>query len=269
MRYSPRMRWSLVLALVAVAVAGCTTTWERHQTQLAEYEAHGDYIKAVSEQRWIIDNAFVHAPREEHTPEADARRYLHLAKLAAKTGNYRLAVDSLKEALTTDPSQAAAVRRQLAALPLSPSEHARLESEFSWNISALQPGDDALPPEVDKTACWSYRVREIRVTHQRTVSTANGMQRQVAYDARVWVYDSDAPRWRADGGWMNEAGTETEWVDGPSQPRFRALTSAGSHFYTDGKVPPCHRDAWHGPYDPDRGTIFVAAQLPAVPPSPH
>jgi hypothetical protein len=49
------MRRFLVLAVVVVA--GCTSTWERHQTQLAEAEAHGDYLKAVSEQRWLIDNS--------------------------------------------------------------------------------------------------------------------------------------------------------------------------------------------------------------------
>lgn len=247
-------------------VAGCTTAWERHQTQLAEHEAHGDYLKALSEQRWMIDNAFVQGPREEHTPEADARRSLHLAKLAAKTGKYHLAVDALKQALTTDPSQAAAVRRQLDALPLGPAERARLDHEFAWNIAALQPGDDALAPDVEETACWSYRVREVRVRHQRTVSTADGMQRQVTYDARAWVYDSDRHQWHADGEWMSEAGTETEWVNGPSRPRYRALATAGSHFYTEGKVPPCHRSAWQGPYDSDSGTIFVAAQLPATSP---
>jgi len=262
MRYSPAMRWYVVL--VVVVLAGCTPTWERHQTQLAEAEAHGDYTKALGEQRWLIDNAFVIGPREEHSPEADAKRYLNLAKLAAKTGKYLLAVDSLRQALNTDPTQAAAVRRQLDALPLSPTERARLNREFAWNIAALQPGDSARPPEVDENVCWSYRVREIRILHERTVSTEEGMQRQVTYDARVWLFDSDAQRWHADGGWISEAGTETEWVNGASQPRYRALTATGSRFYTDGKVPPCHRTAWQGPYDVDRGTIFVATQLPAA-----
>ena len=65
MRYSPAMRWYVVL--VVVAIAGCTPTWERHQTQLAEAEAHGDYAKAVGEQRWLIDNAFTIGPREQHS----------------------------------------------------------------------------------------------------------------------------------------------------------------------------------------------------------
>lgn len=269
MRYSPRMRWPLVFVLVLLT--GCiTSTWEIHQTQLAQDEAHGDFTKAVSEQRWMIDNAFAHGPREEHTPEADAKRYLHMAKLAAKTGDYRLAVDSLRQALQSDPKQAAAIRTQLAALPLTPSERARLDREFSWNIAALQPGDDALAPEVDEAACWSYRVYEIHVRHQRTVTTDNGMQRQVTYDSRAWVYDGETQQWRADGEWRSEAGTETEWVSGPGQPRYRALVAPGSRFYTGGKVPPCHRSEWHGPYDLDSGTVFITEQLPATsPPTSH
>jgi hypothetical protein len=188
----PRMRYSVnmrrLLVLVVVVVAGCTSTWERHQTQLAEAEAHGDYHEAVSEQRWLIDNAFVLGPRSEHNFEADARRYRHLAKLAAKTGNYRLAVDSLKQALNLDPSHAAAVQAQLDALPLTPSERAKLDSEFSWNIAALRPGDEGRPPAVEENLCWSYRVREVRVTHVRTVSTEDGMQRQATYDARAWTF---------------------------------------------------------------------------------
>ena len=264
MRYSPRMRRFLVL--VVVALAGCTSTWERHQTKLAEAEAHGDYVGAVNEQRWLIDNAFMFGPRSEHNFEADARRYRHLAKLAAKTGNYRLAVDSLKQALNTDPSQAAAVRRQLDALPLTPSERAKLESEFSWNIAALRPGDEGQPLGVDENQCWSYRTLEVRLTHRRTVGTPDGMQRQVTYDARTWTFDSDAQRWHPVGEWRIDAGTETELVNGPSRPRYQALVAASCRFYTDGKVPPCHRDAWQGPYDADSGTIFIAAQLPSTAP---
>ncbi|MGH3055517.1 MAG: hypothetical protein ACRDL7_11130, partial [Gaiellaceae bacterium] len=225
-------------------MAGCATLlkwdsqWKDHQTQLAESEAHGDYLTAVAEQRWLIDNAFLQAPRSEHSFEAEARRYLHLAKLAAKAGKYKMAVDALKQALISDPTLAPAVRKQLDALPLTPTQRAKLDSEFSWNIAALQPGDDALAPEVEENACWSYRVSEIRVSHQRRVSTPNGMQLQVTYDARPWVYDSEGQRWRADGGWMTDAGTETEWVNGAGQPRYRALATADAHFYTDGKVPP-------------------------------
>ncbi len=256
------MRWFAVV--VVVAVAGCTSTWERHQTTFAEAEARGDYLQALSEQQWMIENAALLGPREEHTPEADAKRYLRLATLAAKTGKYRLAVESLKLALNADPTQATAVRHQLDALPLSPKERDRLNSEFAWNIAALQPGDDALQPEVEANLCWSYRVREVRV-RQRTVSTPEGMQRQVTYDARSWLYNSDAHGWRVDGEWMTDAGSETEWVHGPRRPRYDALVAPGTRFYADGKVPPCHRDAWRGPYDTESGTIFVAAQLPTAP----
>jgi tetratricopeptide (TPR) repeat protein len=268
MRYSPRMRWYAVVVMVLLT-AGCTSMWEKHQTRRAEAEARGDYLKAVSEQRWLIDNAFVFGPYEEHSPEADARRYRHLAQLAAKTGNYRMALDSLRQALNTDPTQAAAIQRQLDALPLSPAERARVNREFAWNIAALQPGDNDLAPAVDENACWSYRAREIRIRRQRTVTTEDGAQQQITYDARTWIFDSDRQLWRAAGEWMEDAGTETELVNGPQQPRYRALSSPAGRFYVDGKVPPCHRDAWQGPFDLTRGTIFVAAQLPAPPPPSH
>jgi len=255
------MRWFVVL--VVVALAGCTSTWERHQTKLAEAEARGDYLTALSEQQWIIENAFVYGPHEEHSPEADARRYLRLAKLAAKTGRYQLAIQSLKLALDTDPTQAPAVRHQLEALPLSAKERNKIGQEFAWNIAALLPGDDSQQPEVDETVCWSYRVREVRV-QQRTVSTPEGMQRQVTYDARDWLYSSDTRRWSVDGEWTTDAGSETESVHGPRRPRYEALVAPGTRFYADGKVPPCHRDAWRGPYDSESATIFVAAQLPAT-----
>lgn len=256
------MRWLVVL--VAVTVTGCTSTWERHQTQFAEAEARGDYLQALSEQQWMIENAFIFGPREEHTPEADAKRYLQLAKLAAKTGKYELAVRSLKLALETDPTRAPAVRRQLDALPLSPKERERLDREFAWNIAALQPGDDALPLDADEDVCWSYRVSEVHIQHQITASTPDGMQRQVTYEARTWAYDSATQHWHPMGGWVVDAGSETEWVAGPSRPRYRALVTAGARFYTDGKVPPCHRDAWQGPFDRETGAIFVAAQLPVA-----
>jgi hypothetical protein len=256
------MRWFAVL--VVLALAGCTSTWERHQKKFADAEARGDDLKALSEQQWMIENAFIYGPHEEHSPEADARRYLRLAKLAAKAGKYQLAIQSLKLALDTDPTQAPAVRRQLNALPLSPKERNRLGQEFAWNIAALQPGDDALQPDADENVCWSYRVREVRV-QQRTVSTPDGMQHRIEYDARSWFYDSAAHRWSVDGEWMTDAGSETQWVHGPSQPRYQALVAPGTRFYTDGRVPACHRGAWHGPYDLQSGTIFGAAQLPATP----
>jgi len=57
-------------------------------------------------------------------------------------------------------------------------------------------------------------------------------------------------------------------VDGPEQPRYRAVVAADGGFFVDGKVPACQQADWHGPYDP-QGTCFVAAHLaPAHPVDP-
>ena len=110
-------------------------------------------------------------------------------------------------------------------------------------------------------ACWSYRVQEVRIRYQLTMRTANGMERQVTYDARPWAYDAAAHRWSADGGWVSEAATETEPVDGPQRARYRAVVTAEHEFLAEGAVPPCHRQAWRGPFETD-GTVFVALELP-------
>jgi hypothetical protein len=254
------MRWYAVLLLFVVA--GCTSTWERHESLLAEQEERGEYAQATATARWLVDNAFYQASPTERTPAAEAARYLRLSRLAAKAGDVHAAVEALRDALTADPSHAAAVRERLERLPLSDSERARLKREFAWNIAALAPSDDALLEEQsDGAQCWSYRVREVRVRHQRIVQTAEGPERQATYDARSWVFDVSAGRWYPDGGWIADAGTEVELLSGPDQPRYRAVVAADQRFYTDDTVPPCHRAGWQGPYDP-KGTVYVAAQLP-------
>lgn len=254
------MRWTCVLLLF---LAGCTSIWERHQDKLADYEARGEYTKATAEMRWQIDNAFYHAPYRERTAAAEAARYRHLAALAAKDGDLHLAVKSLREALATDPSQAPEVRAQLEKLPLSAAERDRLRREFAWNTAALAPADATLlTAEPETTTCWSYRVREVQIRTQRVVSTPAGRQRQLTYDARSWVFDAASGRWRMDGGWVRDDGTEVELVNGPGQPRYRALATAEHQFYADSAVPPCHRAGWQGPFDP-AGTVFVAPQLPS------
>jgi hypothetical protein len=248
--------------LLAVGVAACApSTWERHQTALREHTAKGQWKAARAEEQWLINNAFLQAPVEARTREAEAARQLRLAQLAAKTGDTRAAVQALREALTTDPSQAKAIRAQLDALPLSPAEAAQIKPEFAWNLAALAPGENA-PSQTEPGACWSYRVQEVRIRQQRTMRTTNGMERQVTYDARSWVYDSGAHRWSSDGVWLNDSGTETEPVDGPQRPRYRAVVAAAHEFLVSGSVPPCHRHAWQGPFEAD-GTVFVAMQLPA------
>jgi hypothetical protein len=259
--FAHRPRW---VWLLAVGVAGCVqSTWERHQTALHKDIASGAWKAAKAEQQWMINNATLQAPVEERTREAEGARFLRLAKLAAKAGDTRTAVQALRDALTVDPSQASAIRAQLDALPLSPAEEARVKAEFAWNIAALAPADEAPQAAPADAACWSYRVREVRIRQRHTMRTTNGMERQVTYDAREWVYDAETHRWSADGGWVIDIGAETEPVDGPQRPRYQALVTAAHQFYADGAVPPCHRQAWRGPFDSD-GTVFVAKKLPAT-----
>jgi hypothetical protein len=259
------MRW---LCLLVVCVAGCTSTWDRHRTALAEAEARGDDARAMREVRWEIDNAFLQAPADEQTEAAEATRYLELAKLAAKKGKTGLAIEALREALTTDPHQGAAVRAQVEHLPVSTAERDQLKREFNWNIAALSPHYESHPGEEEAaTTCWSYQVRELRIRHRRTVKTTEGMQHQVTYDARFWAFDVNTHRWSLQGDWVEDAGAEAQLVNGPDQPRYQAVTRADHEFYTDDTVPPCHRDAWHGPYD-ERGSVFVATRLPASSPAP-
>jgi hypothetical protein len=254
------MRWGWVLLLVAVTA--CTSTWERHESNLAEHEAGAQYSKAIADERWLIDNAFYEAPAAEQSPAAEAQRYLHLAQLAAKAGRLNLAVEALRQALMSDPHQASEVLAALDRLPLPPAELERKKQEFAWNSGALAPGDVAAGAH-EEAQCWSYRVREIRLRHQRTVRVAEGLQRQATYDARPWAFHVDSHRWQAEGPWITDAGTEVEAVDGPEQPRYRAITAAEHEFFADEPIPPCHRSSWQGPYDAG-GTIFVAGRLPGT-----
>jgi hypothetical protein len=257
-------RWAWLL----IFVVGCTSAWDRHRARLAAYESRGNYVAAVGETRWMIDNAFVQAPTSEHTPARDAARYLHLADLAIKADMPRVAVDALHDALIADPSQAPAVHARIALLPLPAAERERIQREFAWNIAALAPADDTfVGTHDDRPQCWSYRVREVQLRVRRTVKTPGGMERQVTYDSRPWVFDAAQQHWHTDGDWVADAGTEVEPVDGPPRPRYRALTAADHHFYADERVPPCHQAAWQGPYDTN-GTVFVAAQLPPTPSAP-
>jgi len=265
------MRWYCCVLLL---LAGCTSTWERHRSRLADDEVTGDSKHAAAEVRWQIDNAFANGPPSANTPAAEASRYLHLSELAVKNGNTPLAIDALREALRADPSQARAVRAQLARLPVTAAEHDRLQEEFAWNTAALAPAADAggeTEETNEGTSCWSYRVRELRIRHRRMVKMPDGMQLQVTYDARPWMFDAHAGRWHVEGDWVADAGTETELVGGPEQPRYRAVTAVDHQFYADGTIPSCHRAGWNGPYEPG-GTVFVAARLPvdrSAPPTDH
>ena len=245
-----------------VAAAACSSTWERRESSLAEHEANREYAKAIADERWLINNADHEAPEAKRSHAAEAERYLHLAELAARAGRLDLAVSALRHALTSDPHQAGAVRAALDKLPLSPAELENRRQEFAWNSAALAPSG-APAGDHNGTRCWSYRVREIRLRHQRTVRAAEGLQRQATYDARPWAFHADSHQWQAEGPWINDAGTEVEAVDGPEQPRYRAITANQHQFFADEPIPPCHSGGWQGPYDAG-GTIFVAGQLPST-----
>lgn len=256
------MRYWYVVALVLLA--GCTSAWERQQESLAEHQAAGEYARAMADVRWMIDNAFAEAPPAERTEEAEGARYLQLARLAVQAGKPRLAIEALRQALSSDPHQASAVRNEVAHLPLPPSERRQLEQEFAWNIAALAPAEPAAGAAEDRASqCWSYRVHELHVHRQRTIQGDAGREREVRYDARPWVFNAATQRWRADGPWVTDAGTEIELIGGPQQPRYQAVMAADHEFYTDATVPACHRSSWQGPYD-SNGTVFVAAQLPGA-----
>jgi len=252
------MWWTYLLAMV---LAGCTSAWQRHESRLTAAEASGRYAEALVEARWLVDNAFQHAPAAERSPAAEARRYLRLGETAGKTGDASAAVEALRQALTLDPHQAAAVRAQVDRLPLPAEQRDRFRQEFAWNSAALAPADNFFETAGHNPECWSYQVREVRLRHHRTVQTADGPQRQASYDARPWRFDAVSRRWQPEGMWVADVGTETEPVGGPEQPRYRAIVAADHEFFSDGGVPPCHRSGWRGPYDA-LGTIFVAERLP-------
>lgn len=259
------MRW---LCLLLIVLAACTVPlgpWERHQTQLASAEANGQSAQAMVEAHWLIDNALFEAPAAERQPQAEAARYIHLARLAAKAGRTKEAVEALRQALVEDPKQAGAIGGEIDRLPLPAERRNRLKEEFAWNSAALSPGYDGFDAPDQGPQCWSYRVREVRIRRQWTVRTTDGPQHQVTYDARPWRFDVGSGRWQAEGAWMAEAGTEVESEAGLQQPRYRAITTADHEFYADDRVPPCHRAGWQGPYDTN-GTVFVADQLPATVP---
>ncbi|MFQ5667523.1 MAG: hypothetical protein ACE5I7_14020 [Candidatus Binatia bacterium] len=265
-RYSAAVR-RCCLFLLLCWVVGCTSAWDRRQSLLAEHEGQGKYVEAAADARWLIDNAFYRAPPGERTSAAAASRYLRLATLAAKAGNAGVAVEALREAVRIDPRQGPAIRAQLEQLPVTETERTRLRQEFRWNITALAPrGLPSLQAARASAHCWSYHVEEVRKRRYRTVSTPEGKQHEVTYDARPWVFDAEAGQWRPVGPWKHDAGMETEDAQGPQQPRYRALLAPGGRFYASETVPPCHRAGWEGPYGAN-GTVFVATRLPSTAPA--
>ncbi|HUI28005.1 MAG TPA: hypothetical protein VL403_18125 [Candidatus Kryptonia bacterium] len=253
--------YRLLLVLPILLVAACSTPWQKHTAQLHDAEAQHDIDGAMTEERWLIDHAFEHAPPSQRGARAEMDRYLKLADLAAEAGDIGKSIEVLRQALQTDSSRYREVEQRLARLPLSPADRKQVEAEFRWNIYVLEPGSP--PPEDAMLPCWSYRVREV---HVRTTEVHQGIgsaERRISYDARSWVYDAAAERWRADGDWVKDISAETERVGGPPRSRYRAITAADGGFFAEGPVPPCHRSQWTGPFDSERDRLFVASELPS------
>ncbi|HVM98246.1 MAG TPA: tetratricopeptide repeat protein [Candidatus Acidoferrales bacterium] len=245
-----------------VVLAGCTSEWKKHEIHLAQLEREGDWANAESEEHWLIDNSFADAPANERSTEDEADRYLRLADYAIKKGDSREAIEALRQALTIDPSCSSSVQKKLGRLPLPPRDRQKVIAEFAWNIAAMTPDDSGmLEYQREQSNCWSYRVRQIRIRHNQVINTERGKERQVSYDARSWAFDAAEGKWHAEGNWMSDVGSESELVGGPESGRYRAVVAANHGFYTDGKVPPCHRDGWSGPYDKNE-TVFVTTELP-------
>ncbi len=256
------MRRACVLLLLLLVMGCAPAAWERHKAEFARQEADGQYGAALEEAKWLVDNASDEAPPEEFGIASDTKRQLDLARVAAKSGDSRLAVHVLRETLTVDSTSAVAVAQVFDQLPLDAATRARVQAEFGWNTMALAPDEAPIPHDRQAAAgCWAYHAREIRISHDRTVKTPDGPERQVTYDARLWTFDPTTQRWRVAGDWITDAGAAMELVGGPPAPRYRAVLAADHGFYTDERVPACHRESWQGPFL-ENGTLFVSPKLP-------
>jgi hypothetical protein len=254
------------VVILAFFLAACTSTWEQHRQAMVKHEIAGEHEWAVDEARWLVDNAFRYAPASQRTQRHEAGRLLRLSRLQATAGDTTGALSTLRQVLMVEPEAADVVARRIADLPLDEAARQQVQEEFSWNLAALAPQERLTPPSGGSSGgkCWSYEVQEVRVQRQRTITLGGRTEHQVTYDARPWTYDAEAQRWALAGPWVGAAGTEMEHADGPPRARYRALIRAQRQFYADERVPPCHRAGWQGPFDEDRGRVFVATELPGL-----
>ncbi len=188
---------------------------------------------------------------------------MRLSRLQATAGDTAGAVRTLRQVLMVEPEAADVVAQRIADLPLDEATRRKVQEEFAWNLAALAPHEALLPPSQGNTGeCWSYEVEEVRLLRQRTITLGGRTEHHVTYDVRPWTYDDRARRWTPAGPWQSSAGMEVEYADGPPRPQYRALIRAERQFYAEGRVPPCHRAGWEGPFDPGAERVFVATQLP-------
>jgi hypothetical protein len=251
------VRQRLILCLLVLGA--CTSTWDKHRLNLEDAASRGDMVTAVREQQWLIDHASRHAPKGERGPQAQVDRHLELARLSVRGGAVGDAIEALRLALQADPTRYDEITTEVMRLPLSAEQLQRLDAEFRWNRKALLPN---LNLTDDVRSCWSYRVREIRVRRTEIRQGLAGSERVTTYDARSWVFDAGRESWRADGDWVEDIGAETERVFAAQRPRYRAILAADRGFFFEGPLPPCHREGWTGPFDPERDRLFVTRHLP-------
>ncbi len=253
-------KWWLVAAAFSLLAVSCTSAWERHRQRVAELERQGRFREAAEQQRWLVARAFFEAPASERGPQWDAARLVALGCLYGKAGEARLALEAYREALRLDAGRLEDVLAAIDLLPLPEDRRDALMDEFArygLSLDARAPLAAGRAPE-----CWAYVAYEVRVRRIWTRKGPRGLERVVFYDRRPWVFQPAAGGWRADGDWVENAGAELQPVGGGENPRYQAVLDADRGFYTDGRVPPCHRSEWRGPYDAAREEVYIAASLP-------
>jgi hypothetical protein len=257
------MKRAMVAVVMTVLVAGCTSTWEHHQQLVAQRTASGDYEGAVAAQKWLVDNSFLEAPTQEKGPRWDAARMMELGDLQGKAGQNAAAIATYRDILLVDPTQVENVLVGIGMLDLPEDKRNALMDEIVQNVQVIdQRVLVGIAPTEPK--CFSYVAHEIRIRQRDRTMGGQGFEHQVTYDARPWVYDVAHGTWRADGEWIADAGSETQKVNGPPNPKYQAVLDADGGFYVDGGIPTCHAGYWRGPYDQARHTTYVARHLPGA-----
>lgn len=251
-------------AVLAILLVSCTSAWERHRQLVDDHRAAGDVGSAAAAQKWLVENAFLHAPEAERGPEHDADRLLVLADLLAGAGQVRPAIELYREVLRLDRTRAEDVLTGIGLLPIPPDLRNAYLDEFARTALSLDPG--ARIGRQPGQACWSYGAREIRVRSIWTTKGPDSLERHARYDARRWSYDAGRDIWQPDAEWVRDAGAEIQPVAGAANPRYTAILDADGGFLADVAIPPCHQPEWHGPYDTRWGTIFTAPELPGTAP---
>ncbi|GIW42087.1 MAG: hypothetical protein KatS3mg076_2664 [Candidatus Binatia bacterium] len=258
------MRWGVAVAVVVVAGA-CSflsprESWRATERRVDELTAQGRYREALELQQWIVAHAFERAPEEEQTPEKEARRVYRLADLYGRTGDTVRALEAYREVLRLAPDRLEDVLVGIDLLPLPEEERDAIMETFVRNALAIEPG--LVLPGQDSSGCWTYRVEQVQVRRIVTRNSQEGLEKVVTYDVRPWLYDARNKTWRPEGSWRTDAGSEVLGPGRVENPRFHAMLDADGGFFAEGPIPPCHQEAWAGPYDRTRRRIFVAKRLP-------